>query len=220
MGVRAVIEIPDQALVLVDIQNDFLPGGALAVPDGDAVIDVATRLMARFEVVVATQDCHPSNHGSFASNRGAEAFTMGELGGSPQVMWPDHCVQGTAGAALAEALPMDGIDAVFPKGTDARIDSYSGFFDNDHARDTGLERWLNTRGIDHLIVLGLATDYCVKATVLDALELGFEVTVVEDGCRAVDMTPGDGAAALEEMRAAGARVMPAAVLMESETIGT
>jgi len=194
----------DRALVLVDIQNDFLPGGALAVPDGDAVIAVARRLMDDFDVVVATQDLHPPDHGSFAVNRGADPFTMGELGGLPQVLWPAHCVRDTPGAAFADGLPADRIDAVFPKGTDPAVDSYSGFFDNDHRRATGLAAWLRGRGIARLTVVGLATDYCVRATVLDALALGFEVTVVVDGCRAVDMHPGDGDAALAEMREAGA----------------
>ena len=196
-----MIETPTKALVLVDIQNDFLPGGALAVPDGDAVIPVVLALMASFEVVVATQDYHPADHGSFASQHGAEPYTLGELGGRPQVLWPDHCVQGTPGVAFPDDLPMDRIDAVFPKGMDRRVDSYSGFFDNDQGQPTGLGRWLRTRGIEEVTIVGLATDYCVKATALDALNEGFEVTLVLDGCRAVK--PEDGDAAIAELEDAG-----------------
>lgn len=191
-----------RALVLVDLQYDFLPGGALAVPNGDETITVALRLMPEHEIVIATQDWHPHDHKSFAANHaGAQVGELRELHGMPQVMWPAHCVQGTRGAELHDDL--DGITQVFQKGTNAEIDSYSGFFDNGHKKATGLEAWLREQAITELTVLGLATDYCVKYTVLDARTLGFAVTVVAAGCRAVELTPGDGARALDEMRAAG-----------------
>jgi nicotinamidase/pyrazinamidase len=205
-----VIKHPKRALVLVDLQYDFLPGGALAVPDGDAVVPVAVKLLDAFDVVVATQDFHPPGHGSFAGSRGAAPFTLGELGGLPQVFWPDHCVQGTRGAALVSELPPDRIAKVFPKGTNPGVDSYSGFFDNDGEGDTGLAAWLEDRAITELWILGLATDYCVKATAMDAVELGFEVKLVLEGCRAVEMTPGAGEAAVREMTEAGIEVVEAA----------
>ncbi|HSN30030.1 MAG TPA: bifunctional nicotinamidase/pyrazinamidase [Kofleriaceae bacterium] len=195
-----------RALVLVDLQYDFMPGGALAVGRGDEVVPVAQRLIPQFETVVATQDWHPRAHRSFAANNaGAQVGELRELHGLPQVMWPAHCVQGTRGAELHDDL--DGITQVFQKGTNVEIDSYSGFFDNGRKKATGLEGWLREVGASELTVLGLATDYCVKYTVLDALHLGFAVTLVGEGCRAVDLAPGDGERAIEEMRAAGARIV-------------
>lgn len=200
-----------RALVLVDIQNDFCPGGALAVPHGDEVVPVANRLVPAFPIVVATQDWHPADHGSFAVNQpGRRPYELGELAGLPQVLWPAHCVQGTPGAAFHPGLDVARIGRVFPKGTDASIDSYSGFFDNGKRKATGLGDWLRAAGADELVVLGLATDYCVRATALDARELGFAVTLVADGCRAVELAPGDGARAVAEMRAAGVRVVDSA----------
>ena len=193
-----------RVLILVDIQNDFCPGGALAVPDGDAVVEVANRLMPRFALVVATQDAHPPEHQSFAANHpGKRPYELIDLHGLPQVLWPVHCVAGSPGAAFHPQLAAAGIHAVFPKGTDPEIDSYSGFFDNGQRKATGLEELLRARGASELYVLGLATDYCVKATALDAVRLGFRTFVVEDGCRAVNLKPEDGALALEAMRAAG-----------------
>jgi nicotinamidase/pyrazinamidase len=197
-----------RALLLVDIQNDFCPGGALAVPDGDAVVAIANELAPRFTLAVATQDWHPAGHGSFASSHaGTAPGDVVDLGGVQQVLWPDHCVQGSPGASFHSALDVAGIDRVVRKGTDAAIDSYSAFFDNGHLKDTGLAAFLEQRCAEELVVLGLATDYCVKATVLDALGLGFGVTVISDGCRAVDLTEGDGDRAFAEMRSAGARVL-------------
>ena len=194
-----------RALVLVDLQYDFMPGGALAVARGDEVVAVAHHLIPQFETVVATQDWHPRDHKSFAANNpGAQVGELRELNGLPQVMWPAHCVQGTRGAELHDDL--DGITQVFQKGTNAEIDSYSGFFDNGHKKATGLDGWLREQGITELAVLGLATDYCVKYTVLDALHLGFGVSLVVDGCRAVNLAPGDGDRAIAEMAAAGARL--------------
>ncbi len=191
-------------LIVIDVQNDFLPGGALAVAHGDGVVAVANVLMPVFDRVVATQDWHPRAHGSFAVNNPGHAVgELFELGGVPQVMWPVHCVQDTVGAQFGPGLDVTRFDGVVRKGTDPRIDSYSGFFDNDQRSATGLEALLRAQGAKHLWLLGLATDYCVKATALDALRLGFAVTLVVDGCRAVDLRPGDGARARTEMQAAG-----------------
>jgi nicotinamidase/pyrazinamidase len=193
-----------KALILVDIQNDFCPGGALAVADGDAVVPVANRLMDTVDLVVATQDWHPANHGSFASNNaGKQVFTMGDLAGLPQVMWPDHCVQWTGGAQFHPGLDTKRIARVFPKGTDPTIDSYSGFFDNGKRKATGLGDWLKAKGVTEVLICGLATDYCVKATAIDAAALGFRTILVEDACRGVGMKATDVPDALAEMRAAG-----------------
>ncbi len=197
-----------QALILVDIQVDFLPGGALAVPDGDAILAPVLALIdsGRFDTIVATQDWHPAGHESFASVHGKPIGTVVDLHGLPQVLWPDHCVQGTPGAAFAPTLPVDRIDAVFQKGTHLQTDSYSGFFDNGHRHNTGLADWLRLRGVTEVTVVGLATDYCVKWTALDALREGFSVRLVREGCRGVDLSPGDVAAALAELRNSGVTV--------------
>jgi nicotinamidase/pyrazinamidase len=195
-------------LILVDIQNDFLPGGALAVARGDEVIPVVNRLQSRFELVVATQDWHPAGHGSFASTRpGRKRGDLDVLGELPQVLWPDHCVQGTAGAAFAPGLQLNRVEAIFRKGTDPGIDSYSAFFDNGHRKSTGLGDYLKGRGATELYIAGLATDYCVKFSALDARQLGFDTFVVEDATRGVELRPGDVGRAFEEMRAAGVRVV-------------
>ncbi|MES1940728.1 nicotinamidase [Salinisphaera sp. T5B8] len=202
-----------EALLLVDIQNDFLPGGALAVADGDAVVPVANALMPAFDYVVASQDWHPPQHLSFAAEHpGRAPFEVIELDGYEQIMWPAHCVQGQPGAGFASALDIAGIDHVVRKGMDRRLDSYSAFYDNHHRNATGLGAHLKARGIDHLVVLGLAADVCVKFTVLDALAEGFAVTLVRDGVRGVDMQPGDTEAAIEAMRAAGAMIADSATL--------
>ena len=193
-----------QALILVDIQNDFCPGGALAVPDGDAVVPVANRLLDKFPLVVATQDLHPPEHKSFADNHaGRTVYDVIDLEGLPQVLWPVHCVDGSRGAEFHPQLRAAEVDAVFPKGTDASIDSYSGFFDNGQRKATGLGDYLREQGVTDVFVMGLATDYCVKATALDAVRLGFRTTVIEDGCRGVELSPGDVDAAKAELRAAG-----------------
>ena len=202
-----------QALLLVDIQNDFLPGGALAVAEGDTVVPVANALMPRFDHVVASQDWHPPRHLSFAAEHaGYEPFQVTQLDGYDQILWPEHCVQGTPGAGFAAALDVAGIDHVVRKGTDPRIDSYSAFYDNHHRQATGLTAHLRNAQIDHVVVLGLATDVCVKFTVLDALAEGFGVTLVRDGVRGVDMQPGDCEAAIEAMQAAGAAIVDSASL--------
>lgn len=196
-----------RALILVDLQYDFCPGGALAVARGDETLAVANALMPKFSTVVATQDWHPPNHKSFAiNNPGTQIGQVIQVDGQPQVMWPAHCVEGTRGAELHEALDRARITEVFRKGTDPAIDSYSGFFDNGHKKATGMGDWLRAHGIDDVVVLGLATDYCVKFTALDARGLGMTVTLVADGCRAVDLAPGDGERAIDEMRRAGVTV--------------
>ena len=193
-----------QALILVDIQNDFCPGGALAVPEGDQVVPLANRLMDRFPLLIATQDFHPRTHKSFAANHpGKNTYEVIELEGLPQVLWPVHCVAGSEGAEFHPNLDSDRFDAVFAKGTDERIDSYSGFFDNGHRKSTGLADYLREKQVDEVFVMGLATDYCVKATALDAVQLGFRTHVIEDGCRGVELAPGDVEAAKRELRAAG-----------------
>jgi nicotinamidase/pyrazinamidase len=195
------------ALILVDLQNDFLPGGALAVPDGDAVISVANRLIREFDLIVATQDWHPPDHISFAATHpGRQPYDVVQVEGAAQTLWPVHCVQWTGGACLAPALNTTRITRVFPKGTDRSIDSYSGFFDNGHRRATGLAEWLRGRGVSELVICGLATDYCVRATALDAISEGFRVRLIEDGCRGVNVSPGDDARAVEEMERAGVAV--------------
>lgn len=196
-----------RALVLVDIQSDFLPGGRLAVPSGDEVIPVANELMPEFDLVVATQDWHPADHGSFAANHpGRSEFDQIDLNGLPQILWPVHCVQNTGGALFAPNLNTARIHRVFPKGTDAGVDSYSGFHDNGHTRSTGMGEWLDEQAVKRLTVVGLATDFCVKFTVLDALDGGFEVTVHLPGCRGVGLGETDITDAVAVMRQAGALI--------------
>jgi len=206
--VVSVYDTTMRALILVDLQYDFCPGGALAVPRGDATIEVANRLLPHFSTVVATQDWHPADHASFATQHpGKRPGDVIELGGVPQVLWPPHCVQGSHGAELHQDLARAKITEVFPKGTDRTIDSYSGFFDNGHQKPTGLAEWLRERWITRVYVMGLATDYCVKATALDARELGFETWLIEDGCRPVERAAGDGERAIAEMRGAGCAIV-------------
>jgi len=192
------------ALLLVDIQHDFMPGGALAVPQGDEVVPVANRLQPCFDLVVATQDWHPPGHGSFASQHpGRKPFDVIELNGLEQILWPDHCVQGTRGAELVPELDQSRIARVFRKGTDPGIDSYSGFFDNGHKQATGLGDYLRDRGVNTVYLVGLAEDVCVMYTALDARRLGFQVRVVREGTRPVNAQPGDAARAEQRMTEAG-----------------
>ena len=196
------------ALILVDLQNDFVRGGALPVPDGDGIVPVVNQLQRQFDLVVATQDWHPPDHGSFAVNHaGKRVYDVTDLHGLPQVLWPVHCVQGTAGADLVPGLDRSRVARVFQKGTDPAIDSYSGFFDNGHRKATGLGEYLIARGARAVYVCGLAADYCVKFTALDAVRLGFETYLVEDATRGVNVKPGDVDRAVAEMRAAGVRVV-------------
>ena len=196
-----------RALILVDIQNDFCLGGALAVPQGDEVVAVANRLMDHADLIVATQDWHPADHGSFAANHpGRSPFEMAELGGLPQVLWPVHCVAWTGGALFHPDLDTKRIHQVFPKGTDPTIDSYSGFFDNGRRKATGLGDWLKARQVDEVLIVGLATDYCVKATAMDAMDLGFRTILVEDACRGVGLGDQDIPEAIRTMRNRGITV--------------
>jgi len=198
----------NEALILIDLQYDFMPGGALPVAEGDKVVPVANRIAKHFGLVVATQDWHPANHGSFASQHpGKKPGEVIDLNGLQQVLWPDHCVQGSKGAEFHRDLDRSRIARVFQKGVDPEIDSYSGFYDNGHRRGTGLAEYLRSRGVTDVTICGLATDYCVKYSVLDALRLGFKATVVEDACRGVNLEPHDSENALAEMRAAGARIV-------------
>lgn len=173
-----------KALILIDIQNDFLPGGALAIPRGDEIIPVVNRLQDYFELVVATQDWHPSSHKSFASNhRGQKPFDVIELHGLKQTLWPDHCLQGTVGADFSRELHMNKVEAIFRKGTDPEIDSYSAFFDNGHQKSTGLADYLQGRNIDEVYLTGLAGDICVFYSGMDSLKEGFKTNIIEDGVR-------------------------------------
>ncbi len=175
------------ALLLIDIQNDFLPGGALAVSGGDQIIPVVNALQNRFELVVATQDWHPATHKSFASaHPGKNVFEQIDLDGLPQVLWPDHCVQGTTGAELSPAVDWKRTEAIFRKGTNPDIDSYSGFYDNGHRKETGLAAYLKGRGVTTVFLAGLAADYCVYFSAKDALAEGFNVVLIEDATRAID----------------------------------
>lgn len=207
-----------RALIVVDMQNDFMPDGALPVPEADEIIPRVNALMKAFEgdYVVATQDWHPPDHGSFASNNpGARPGDLGILGGIEQVMWPDHCVQGTRGAEFVEGLETERFDAVFQNGTDPLVDSYSGFYDNARREKTGLAEALRGKGVDEVYVCGVATDYCVKFTVLDALLEGFSTYVVAEATRGVNLKPGDAERALEEMAEAGAQVIGAGQVLSS-----
>ena len=195
-------------LILVDVQRDFLPGGALAVPDGDAVVPVCNALIERAGRVVATQDWHPREHGSFAANHpGKQVGETIELDGVEQVLWPVHCVAGSDGATFAPGLATDRVEAIFRKGTDPRVDSYSGLFDNGRRRSTGLDGYLRGLAPGRVLIAGLATDYCVCFTALDVVELGLPTAVVIDGCRGVELSPGDVDRAVDAMRAAGVEIV-------------
>lgn len=197
-----------KALILVDLQNDFCPGGALPVPEGDQVIPVANRLQPQFELVVATQDWHPPDHGSFAANHpGRQPGEVIQLAGLEQILWPVHCVAGTRGAELHPDLDRRRIAHVARKGVDRELDSYSTFFDNAHRRSTGLAEYLREKGVDEVYIGGLATDYCVKSSALDAVGQGFRTYVIADACRGIDLRPGDIARAFDEVRAAGVEVV-------------
>jgi len=186
------------ALILVDLQNDFCPGGSLAVKEGDAVVPVVNELQKHFALVVATKDWHPAGHSSF------------------ETLWPPHCVQETAGAEFVAELETSRIAHTFLKGTDMEIDSYSGFFDNEHKRATGLGDYLQERGVTGVTVAGLATDYCVKFTALDAISLGFNTTLIADACRGVEVNEGDTARAIAEMSAAGVNIIESQQLLDAQ----
>ncbi len=200
--------MPRTALILVDLQHDFMPGGALAVAHANEVIPFANALQQDHELVVATQDWHPGDHKSFASQHpGKSPGELIDLNGLPQVLWPDHCVQGTHGARFVEELDTRRIAAIFRKGMDVEVDSYSGFYDNGHRHTTGLAGFLREQGVTHVSVLGVATDYCVKFTVLDARKEKLPVKLLLPACRGVELAPGDIDAAITAMRDAGAEII-------------
>ncbi|MCG3269143.1 bifunctional nicotinamidase/pyrazinamidase [Yoonia sp. I 8.24] len=190
------------ALIVIDVQNDFCPGGALAVAGGDEIVTGINAAMADFDAVILTQDWHPAGHSSFASNHDAAPMSLIEMPYGPQVLWPDHCIQGTQGAQFQADLAVDRADLIIRKGYNPAIDSYSAFFENDHVTPTGLEGYLRTRGIAKLTMVGLATDFCVNFSAVDAAKLGFDVTVQMGQCRAIDFD-GSLAAATDGMIAAG-----------------
>lgn len=197
-----------KALIIVDVQNDFLPGGALAVPQGDEVIEPINQLAARFPILIATQDWHPEHHGSFAANHpGKEVGDIVELNGLQQRLWPVHCVQGTPGAEFHPGLENIRAAHIVRKGTDAQVDSYSGFFDNNRQKSTGLAELLKQLGVSTVYIVGLATDYCVKFTALDAVQLGLRTYVIPEACRGVNLQPDDSDHALAEMQAAGVELI-------------
>ncbi len=195
-----------KALLLIDIQTDFLPGGALAVPGGDEIIPLVNRLQPLFDLVLATQDWHPPAHRSFASaHAGKSVFDSIMLHGLPQVLWPDHCVQGTTGAELSTAVDWRRTEAIFRKGTNADIDSYSGFYDNGQLKSTGLAAYLKGRGVKAVYLAGLAGDYCVYFTAKDALAEGFDTFVIEDATRPIEKEGFQNA--MEEIREKGGNVI-------------
>lgn len=195
-----MMQSKDSALIIVDVQNDFLPGGSLAVQNGDEVIPIINKLQEQFQFIVATQDFHPADHGSFAANHpGKKIGDFVTLGGLSQILWPVHCVQGTFGAEFHKDLNRHNWKAIFQKGKNPEVDSYSGFFDNARKESTGLADYLKKEGIKKVYITGLALDYCVKFTALDAHSLGFETYLIFDACRAVNIDPMDGNFAIEEM---------------------
>ena len=201
-------ETESSALIVVDVQVDFCPGGSLAVADGEAVVPVINRLASRFGTVVATRDWHPEGHGSFASSHpGKNPFERGRLGGIDQMLWPDHCIQGSAGAEFHPKLDVRPVRVVLHKGFRADLDSYSAFFENDHTTSTGLEYLLKGLGFQRLYFCGIATDVCVLFSVIDALRLGFECVLVEDGCRGVDRPAGSVDSAIGRMKDGGCLVI-------------
>lgn len=209
----------NQALLLVDLQNDFCPGGSLAVHEGDIAINVANQAIAYCHAVnypvIASKDWHPANHKSFASQSGTKIGELGVLNGLPQVWWPDHCVQESPGSEFHPDLTVRKIDKIIYKGQNPELDSYSAFFDNGRQQNTGLDQWLKDNNINKLIIMGLATDYCVKFTVLDALALGYEVDVLVDGCRGVNINADDSQKALDEMVSNGAKLVALNQLIHS-----
>ncbi len=202
-----------KALIIVDVQNDFCPGGALAVREGNQIVPLINELQKQFDLVVATQDWHPKDHLSFASNHNKKVGDSVSLDGLKQILWPDHCVQGSKGAEFVANLNMEKVARVFQKGVDRRIDSYSGFFDNGHRKATGMGDYLKAKGVNEVFVVGIATDYCVKFTALDAAGLGFKTTFIRDACRGVDLQDGDVVAAIDQMQKKGVRIIDAANLI-------
>lgn len=207
-----------KALIMVDLQNDFCPGGRLAVPHGDEVIHLANQIQAYFELVIATQDWHPERHISFASTHQKNIGDLVQVEEIEQILWPDHCVQNSKGADLHPRLNRSRIHKFIYKGTNHHLDSYSAFFDNAHKQQTGLHDYLQRQKIRHVYILGLATDYCVKYSALDAIKLGYIVTVIQDACRGVELNIGDSANALSEMRKAGVNIIMSAEIMQQRQV--
>ena len=204
-----------KVLLIVDLQNDFLPGGSMPVLQGASVIPLANQLEGCFKLVVATQDWHPANHKSFASNHpGRQPGEVVVLKKRPQLLWPAHCIQSTRGSELTPALMMNRVNKVLRKGTDAEIDGLSAFFDDGQARPTGLYEYLKDKKVKEVYVMGLGTDYCVKATALDAVALGFKTFLVEDACRGWNRHPDDSMKAIEEMRVAGVTLIQSRELLQ------
>lgn len=198
-----------KALLLVDIQNDFMPGGALAVNQGDEIVPLVNEMIHYpFDLVVATKDWHPYDHSSFAATHGKHPGEHIQIAGFDQILWPVHCVQGTWGSEFAPGWDTTEIDKVVYKGTDALLDSYSTFYDNEHLKSTGLEYYLREKNVREVYIAGLATDYCVKYSVIDALQLGFAVYVIVDACRGVNLNPDDSHQACATMVQAGATLLP------------
>lgn len=196
-----------KALIVVDVQTDFCPGGALPVPKGDEVVPAINKLIGEFELVVATRDWHPRNHCSFAaSHPGGKVGERVDLERGSQLLWPVHCVQSTPGAEFAKGLDKSKFVKTFDKGIDRDIDSYSGFYDNDRGRSTGLEEFLKLKKADEVHIVGLATDYCVKYTALDCVKAGFKTTIHSEGCRGLDVNPGDVDRVIAEMKRAGVTI--------------
>ena len=196
------------ALILVDLQNDFTPSGALPVPEGDSIVLLINQLQQKFDLVVATQDWHPADHQSFAiQHEGKQPGELIDLHGIPQVLWPIHCVQETEGAQFISSLDQSKVKRVFRKGQNPRIDSYSGFFDNDHQSSTGMGEYLREQGVDEVFVVGLATHYCVSFTAADAVELGFRTIVISDATRGVNLQKGDVDRALVALQEQGVRIL-------------
>lgn len=195
------------ALIVIDVQNDFCPGGALAVPRGEEVVPVANRLLANMPLSVITQDWHPKGHVSFASSCGAVPYSIDASSSPPRMLWPDHCVAGTPGADFHPLLEQNRARLILRKGTSPDLDSYSAFIENDHLTPTGLGGWLASLNVSSVVLVGLATDYCVKATALDARALGFSVAIVKEGVRGVEASPGDAEKAMAVMAAAGCRML-------------
>jgi len=195
------------ALILIDLQNDFMPWGALPVKAGNEILPFINPLMDRFSHVFATQDWHPEDHVSFAVNHGKRPGETIEVHHETQMLWPEHCVQDTLGADLVPGINKEKIEKIFTKGIDSQVDSYSAFFDNAKKKETGLHQYLQKRNIKELYFAGVATDYCVKYSVLDALELGYKVFVIQDLCRGVDLHSGDVKRALDEMKSKGAKLI-------------
>lgn len=209
------MNLKNSVLLIVDVQNDFLPGGALAVANGDEIISVINKLQEEFNFIVATQDFHPAEHGSFAANHeGKNVYDEIELHGLSQTLWPVHCVQESNGAEFSEDLNPIKWKAIFQKGKNPDVDSYSGFFDNARREDTGLGTFLQNEGIMNVFVTGLAQDYCVKYTALDAVSLGFKTYLLTDATKAVNIKPEDGDKALEEMKSGGVILIDSTAILD------